>query len=187
MLYPQKLNRKKGESIIKTLVGSTVVVGLLLILINYITTPTIHWSYIANAGMIYTWITVLYAVNRHTNIAGYVLLQAIAISILTWFIDLNSGAKGWSINFVIPCIIIVANITMFVLTIVSHRKYIRYAIYQLLICLFSLMPLVFIVENLVFNKIMSIAALIVSVINLIVTIVLCKADVKAEMIRKFHV
>ena len=86
----------------------------------------------------------------------------------------------------IPILIMIANVTMLVLTIVSHRKFIKYAIYQLIIVLFSMLPLIFITENLVTNKILSIIASGVSIINLIITLLLCAKDVKEVIIRKFH-
>lgn len=186
MLYPQKLNRKKSDLIIKIMMGVSVGIALLLVLINHLTTPKVHWAGLANAGIIYAWITVMYSINRNTNIAAHVLLQTIAISLLTVYIDYKTGMKGWSFNFAIPIIIIVANVTMFVLTIVSHKKYIRYSIYQLIICVLSLMPIFLMHENLVKNVVISYVAIGVSAVNFVITICLCARDVKEEIVRKFH-
>lgn len=75
---------------------------------------------------------------------------------------------------------------MLILTIVSHRKYIKYAIYQLIIVLFSMLPVIFIEENIVRNPILSIIATSISVFNFIVCIILCTKDIKEAIIRKFH-
>lgn len=187
MLYPQKLNRKKSDFIIKIMIGVSVGIAILLILINHLTTPKVHWAGLANAGIIYTWITVIYAINKNTNIAAHVLLQAIAISVLTMYIDYKTGIKGWAINLAIPIIIIIANVTMLVLTIVSYKKYIRYSIYQLIICMLSLIPIFLVHENVIKNVIMSYVASGVSVLNFVLTICLCARDVKEEIVRKFHI
>ena len=63
---------------------------------------------IANCGIIYAWVTVIYSMNRNTNIAGHILVQAIAISLITLYIDYRLGFKGWSIDISIPIIIIIA-------------------------------------------------------------------------------
>lgn len=186
MLYPQKLNRKKSDFIIKIMIGVSVGIAILLILINHLTTPNVHWAGLANAGIIYTWITVIYAINKNTNIAAHVLLQAIAISVLTMYIDYKTGIKGWAINLAIPIIIIIANVTMLVLTIVSYKKYICYSIYQLIICMLSLIPIFLVHENVVKNVIMSYVASGVSILNFVLTICLCARDVKEEIVRKFH-
>ena len=186
MLYPQKLSSKKSNLIIKILLGVSLVIAIVLIITNKLTTPTIHWAALSNAGIIYTWITVIYSINKRTNIAGHVMIQAIAISILTTYIDYSLGFKGWSLEISIPIIIIVANFTMLVLTIISHRKYIRYAIYQLVICLYSLLPIYFIQKDLVDNNILSYVAIGISILNFILTIILSAKDVKDAIIRKFH-
>ena len=86
----------------------------------------------------------------------------------------------------IPILIMIANVTMLILTIVSYRKFIKYAIYQLVIVLFSMLPIILITENLVKNKTLSIIASGISIINLILTLLLCAKDVKEVVVRKFH-
>ena len=114
------------------------------------------------------------------------MIQAIAISLLMLFIDYKLGFEKWSLNISIPIIIMIANVTMLILTIVSHKKFIRYAIYQLIIVLFSMIPVILIGEKIVENIILSIIASSISVVNLILTLSLSAKDVKDAIIRKFH-
>lgn len=186
MLYPKKLSSKKNNLLIKILLGTSFAIAIIFIIINQLTTPKIHWAALVNAGIIYTWITVIYSINKRTNIAGYVMVQAIAISILTTYIDYILGFKGWALEIAIPIIIIIANITMLILTIVSHRKYMRYAIYQLVICFFSLIPIYFVKEKLITNFVLSYIAIGISILNFILTIILSARDVKEAIVRKFH-
>ncbi len=186
MIYPQKIKAKKSDKIIKILVSVSIGIALILLLINKLTTPNIPWAALANAGILYSWITVMYSIKKNVNIAGHVLLQTIALSVLTTYIDYNLGFKGWSINIAIPIMIIVANITMLVLTIVSYKKYMKYAIYQLIIVLFSMLPVVFITEHMIQDKTLSMIASGISVLNFVLCLVLCAKDVKEAIVRKFH-
>lgn len=186
MIYPQKINAKKSNLVIKIFILLSFAIGLILTITNRLTTPNIHWAALCNAGIIYIWITVLYAINKNINIAGHVMIQTIAISILTIYIDYKIGFKAWSIDISIPIIIIIANITMLILTIVSHKKYIKYAFYQLIIVIFSMIPIFFIYEELVQNKILSIIASGISMLNFLVCIMLCRKDLKETIVRKFH-
>ena len=185
MLYPQKLSQKKGDLIVKIAIGISIILAATLVLINHLTTPSIQWAGIANAGIIYIWVTVIYAINKNTNIAGHVLLQTIAI--LTIYIDYKTGLKGWAINISIPIIIIIANITMLILTIINRKRYIRYAIYQLVICLFSLTPFYFIYEKMITNKTLSYVATGICIVNFLLTICLCSKEVKDAVVRKFSI
>ena len=156
MFYPQKINAKSTDLIIKIAIVISVIVGFSLVLINRIFTPNILWAGYCNAGIIYIWITVLYSINKNINIAGHVLVQTIAISLLTVYIDYKTGFKAWSINLAIPIIIIIANITMLILTIISYKKYIKYAVYQLLVVIVSTIPIFLVYEDYVQDKTLSI-------------------------------
>lgn len=186
MIYPQKIKAKKSDKIIKILVGVSIGIALMLLLINKLTTPRIPWAALANAGILYSWITVIYSIRKNVNIAGHVLLQTIALSILTVYIDYKLGRKGWAINIAIPIMIMIANITMLVLTIVSYKKYMKYAFYQLIIVLFSMLPVILVTEHIVQDKTLSVIASGISVFNFVLCLVLCAKDVKEAIVRKFH-
>lgn len=186
MIYPEKIKAKKSDKIIKILMSVSVGVAIILLLINKLTTPTIPWAALANSGILYSWVVVIYSIKKNINIAGHVLLQLIALSILIVYIDYLLGLKGWSINIAIPIMIMIANLTMLVLTMVSYKKYMKYAIYQLMIGLFSMLPLIFVTEHIVQDKTLSVIASGISVLNFVVCLILCAKDVKEEIIRKFH-
>ena len=92
------------DQIMKQLISVSVGIAIILVLINKLTTPTIPWAALANAGILYSWVVVIYAIKKNINIAGHVLLQLIALSSLTIYIDYVLGMKGWSINLAIPII-----------------------------------------------------------------------------------
>lgn len=186
MIYPQKLSSKKGEKVLKILLAVSIFIGIILIVTNKLTTPNIHWAALANCGMIYTWITVIYSIKRNTNVAGHVLIQTIIISSATLYIDDRIGFRGWSISIAIPIILIVANATMFILTMVAYRNYIKYAIYQLMIVLISLISIWVIWDKIISLKILSYIAIGVSTLSLLISLILCFKDVKEAVIRKLH-
>lgn len=187
MIYPQKLNSRDGDVILRICIVVSVVLAVLLFGINKLTTPEIHWSAIANCGIIYAWITVMYSIKRNTNIAGHVLLQIIIMSMLMLYIDDRIGFRSWSINIAIPIILIAGNAIMLILTIVSYKKYINYAIYQLTIVLITLCSFVlFIGKGIIGFKILWQVTSIISILNLLVTISLCSKQIKEAIIRKVH-
>ena len=186
MIYPQKLSSKKGEAIFKILLFTSIALGIILVLINKLTTPEIHWAALANCGIIYAWITVIYSIRKGINIAGHVFLQTIAISAVTLYIDDRLGFRGWSINIAVPIILMIANATMLILTIITCKNYIKYAIYQLMIVLISLLSMWLIWDKIMSLRLLSCIAVSVSVLNLFISLVLCFKDVKEALVRKFH-
>ncbi len=186
MIYPQKLNSKRSDKIVSISAFISIIMGIGIVIINRIITPEIKWAALCNGGIAYAWLTVIYSIKRNTNIAGHVLIQAVAVSALTLYIDYKTSFKGWSTDIAIPIIIIIANITMLILTIVSYKKYIKYAIYQLVIVFFSMVPVLLIAEDVVYNKTLSVIACTICIINFIISLILCSKDVKEAVIRKFH-
>ena len=105
MIYPQKMTSKKSNELVNMLIISSIMIGTVMFIINKFTSPTIPWSAIANAGLIYVWITVLYSIRRNTNLAGHVLLQIITMSLVIFYIDKRLNFHGWSIYIGIPIIL----------------------------------------------------------------------------------
>ena len=186
MIYPQKLSSKKGDKVLKILLFASIILGVILVIINKLTTPKIHWAALANCGIIYAWITVMYSIKKSTNVAGHVLIQTIAISAVMLYVDDRTGFRGWAINIAIPIVLIIANVTMLILTIVTRKNYIKYAIYQLLIVLISLTSLLLMPEKIIEFEILSDIAMAISILNLFISLVLCFKDVKEALVRKLH-
>ena len=67
MIYPQKINSKKSNKIIYGLIAGSIAIALILFMINKLTTPQVHWAAIANCGILYTWLTVMYSIKKGTN------------------------------------------------------------------------------------------------------------------------
>ena len=93
MIYPKKINANKTDKVMKALLISSVGLSGILLLIDKLTSNKISWSALSIAGIIYVWITVIYSIKKNTNIAGHVLIQTIAISCLTVFIDYQIGFR----------------------------------------------------------------------------------------------
>lgn len=187
MLYPQKINAKKTNFIIKVGILISIFVGIMLVVINSIATPDIRWAGYCNAGIIYIWITVLYALNKNINMASHLFIQMLALSALSVYIDMRLGFQAWSINVAIPMIIIIINISMLVLSITSYNNYTRYAFFQLLIVIASSVPLFLIYEHLVNDKTLSIVSTSISGVNLLISLIFHSKDIKTEIQRKFHI
>ena len=187
MLYPPKINAKKTDFIIKVAILISLAVGIALVYINRFTTPDIKWAGYCNAGIIYVWVTVLYALNKNVNIASHLFIQMVALSALCVYFDIRLGFQAWSINLAIPMIVILINITMVILQIASYSNYMRYAFFQLLIVLVSLVPIFLVYENMVNDKTLSIVASGISGFNLLMSLIFHFKDIRDEVVRKFHI
>ena len=164
MIYPKRISAKRIDLILNLSMLASVIVGILLIIINKLTSPQIHWAALCNGGILWAWITVMYSIKKDVNIAGYTLIETMIASIGTLYMDykLEFGSKGWSASLAIPIIIITANAIMLILTIVNHKRYCRYIVYNIIIIIFSMIPVIFIYTNIVQDRIISFIAIGIS-------------------------
>lgn len=186
MIYPEKLSSKKRNILINLLLITSVIIAGILVLINKLTSPNIPWAGIANAGIIYVWITVMYSIKRNTNIAAHVLLQTIIMSLVLLYIDNRLNFYGWSVSMGIPIILMIANVTMFVLSIISYKNYTRYAIYQLIIVFLSLNQYILAYKGIMELGVLNIVAIGVSLFNFIVSLALSYKEFYSALKCKFH-
>lgn len=186
-LYPKIRNVKKDNIAIKVMIIISIIVSLICLITNICTSTKYMWSFIVIIGIIYSWVTVMYSIHRNVNIASNVMIQLIAISIITICIDYIIGYAGWSVNLAIPIIIMVANTTMFILTISSFHKY-KYAIYQLIIFVLSIIPLgiLFIANNIITEPLFTIISSSIAVFTFVFSLILCGRNIIEELDRRLH-
>ena len=127
-----------------------------------------------------------YAKTKATNIAGHIMVQSVLTALFLYFIDYHIGYKGWSINICFPIIVIFANIAMFIITIVSHKHFGKFAISQLVIVLLSLSSTYFIYKGLIKASLLINVSILISIINFGFSLIMCHKDYKEELVRKFN-
>lgn len=187
-LYPKIRSVKNSHLAIKIMIAVSFLLALTCVIVNLCTSTNYLWCLIVIAGILYTWITVMYSINRNVNIASSVVVQTIAISALTLCIDFILGYQGWAINIAIPIIIMVANVTILVLTIVSVRRYYKYAIYQLIISALSFIPLIlfWIWDDVITKPIFTTISSSIAAFTLIMSLILCGKNIVEELDRRLH-
>lgn len=187
-LYPKVRNAKKDNFVIIIMLFISIITISTCTIINLLTFPNFLWCLLVAIGIIYSWITVMYSIRRNINIASNVMVQLIAISVLVIGIDFIIGYTGWAINLAIPIIIMIANITTMVLTIVSIHRYFKYAIYQLIIFVLSMIPILIYVTSraIIIKPIFTIIASTIAVFSFIISLILCGKSIVEELNRRLH-
>lgn len=187
-LYPKIINVKSGHLAIKIMTIISLIIAGVCMILNACTSTRFLWSLIVIAGIVYTWVTVTYSIRRNINIASSVMIQLIAISILTLCIDYILGYSGWAINLAIPIIICVANVTIFILTLVSVHRYLKYAVYQLIIFVLSMIPLIifFAFPGVITTPIFMIISSSIALFTFVCSLILCGRSIMEELDRRLH-
>lgn len=187
MLYPKIINVKKSKQIILWLLFFTIVVSLISLYVNYHFLGKLNWSIVVIAIMIYTWISIFYALDKNVNLASYTFLQLIELSVILVVIDFVFGFYKWSFNIGIPIVIMVSNFTMIIITLIKYKKYVKYAVYEIMIILFSIIYNIIISFIAKKSLILNAITLWVSITNLVFVLALNAKSLKVELEKKFHI
>ena len=111
--------------------------------INLIFGAESRWSLLVAAGVLCMWISLYFIIRKKNNIAKTILWQVWVIGILSVIWDKSMGWRGWSLDYVIPSVCVLAMIVMAVgakLLKIGVRDLI---IYLFIDAIFGLIPAIF--------------------------------------------
>lgn len=156
------------------------------VITNYLTYNGVMWSLITISAIIYFWTIMRYSIKRNRNIASHILVQLICISILTVVMDYSIGYSGWSVNNVIPEIIILANVAVLILVFVNRMYWHTYVINQIVIAICGLIPGILLLCGLITVIMPTVIATATSFLVLVIMIIFGDKTIKSELKRRFH-
>lgn len=186
MLYPILQDITKSRILIPVLLFSTTMICLVCFLLNYLFTPQFAWSILVVVGMIYVWVVSLYSIKKNKNIAAHVMFQTFAVTIILLILDGLLGFSRWSIIFAIPITTAAANLTVFVLLLITKQKYVKYMIYQFILFFFTSLQLLFLIKGDITNLVFILISVAISMMSLLSTILLLGKEVKEELEKRFN-
>lgn len=187
MLYPKINNIKESRKVITIFKYISIFLCLIVAIINYTFSGNFDWSIIVVISIVYLWYSIIYALDKSVNLASYTLFQMIIISIILFIIDYMFGFVQWSLSVGIPIVIMVSNITMVIITMMKHKKYVKYALYEILILLFSIIYNMIISMASNHSPLLNIITLWISITNLSFVLILNYDVIKIEIQKKFHI
>ncbi len=165
-----------------------IVLEGVLVFINYRYFPNVHWSVIVGAILAYIYLTLAYTVSNSRS--GYrmkiVVGTAVAVLMLA-VIDHEFGNKGWSMNYVLPAALLVVDVAILFLLIFNRKNWQSYIGLEILMVLFSLIPIVLMRIGYIVAPVLSYLALAVSFCLFLGTMIIGGRRATTELRRKFHI
>jgi len=187
-MYPKiEFDNQKFILLIRIFIFISIILALGLITINIATYSDGWWSFICVGAIVYFWITVRYSIQYNTNYAAKILVQTIGGMGLCLLIDIVNGYQGWSINYVIPAIILVAYLAIMILMIVNFMNWQSYILFQFTLVIFSMILMGLYLLHIITKPILSYVTVGITLVIFIGTIVFGDKKAKTELIRRFHI
>ena len=122
-----------------------------------------------------------------SDLASKIFVQALSGSLFIFFMDRQTGFDGWSVNYIIPQILILANVSIFILMMINRMVLREFLFYQLAMTIIGFIPIFLIIGDVVTRPMASIVSIAISAVILLGTVIFGDKTVKSELIRRFHV
>jgi len=161
-------------------------IGLNLI-INYIFNFHIIWSPFSIIPLLYAYLLIKIGFKSYNEIGKIVVNNVVMLSIITIIIDNFLGFIGWSVNYVIPFLILAGIIALFLFICIRPILFVIYVVYLTVIASFGLTLIIFLVTNIITVKLPSIITIFISIMAIIAMVLFGDRGVKNELIKRFHI
>lgn len=185
--YPYVKSRFSRGLLLKLITFTALVFLAVSFMVDHFVPTGSPWVFIVAAAVVYLWISAINVLRYTPNPASIILCQLISVGGLTFAIDFLTGYYRWSVNYVIPFLIIAASLTLTLMILIRPMKYRAFTIYQLVIAVLGTMSVLlwllgwsrveWPVETAAFMAILCFA----------VTLVFSWRRTKSELKKRFHV
>lgn len=187
-MYPNvKIKARKMVLISRIYLFCAILSEAVLWYVNATVNPEIWWSVIAGLGMLYLYLLLRFAILGQS---GYrektVVLTAIAVLVMV-AVDMVTGYRGWFVNYVLPAGIMLMDAGIIVCMVINRRNWQSYLMWQMVMILCSIVPLILAAAGIVTAPFLSNLAFACSLFLFLGSVIIGERRARVELRRRFHV
>lgn len=182
-----KLRSKKEKFFFNLMTLILFSVSVICFLINLVITGTVFWSLFVIAGAVCFWISLFLALRARRHIPKAIFWQVLLISVLAVLWDFATSFRGWSITFVIPIIFIGAIVVIRLVSRILKLSMYDYVFYLIINGILGIIPLIFILTDILITPIPSVICIAVSAISLAALFIFDRKEMFDEIQRRTHI
>ena len=186
--YPDvRFTEKQLKKISNILFFALLLISVSLLTINYSVSHGSWWCIIPIAAMIYAYLILRITIVGESGYRAKIMTLALFTVLLVILIDVLTGFRRWSVNYVFPGGLLLVDATIVVLMVVNLRNWQSYIIFQLGMILLSFAPLLLWRWEIITNPLLSFIALGVSIFLFLGTLIIGDRRARIELRRRFHI
>ncbi|MBC7087621.1 MAG: hypothetical protein H5T96_03905 [Tissierellales bacterium] len=186
-IFPKIPSIFKRNLALKIMGFISVVTIIMSFALYYIFPTRINWPLLVFFGIISVWLDLFFLIRKKTHLPKKIIWQVLIITILSILWDFYTGFRGWSIEFVFPIICILAMLVMYILALVMKLSINDFITYILIDIFFGIIPIIFIVLNLVEIIYPSIISATISIISLSAILIFEGKNILYELKKRMHI
>lgn len=159
-----------------------------LITVNYMQPePKLWWSIITGLVLLYVYVLLRYAILGKSGYRSKVLLLTSIAILSAVAIDIVTGYRGWSLDYVLPVGIIAVDVIIIACMLINRRNWQSYIMWQILMVLCSILPIIFYYSELEKNEFLVFLPMAVSGSLFLGTMIIGDRRAYMELKRRFHI
>jgi hypothetical protein len=188
-MYPLVGRQRKGRRLMLRIFAFLCLIAMVVLaIVNYVTYDGVMWSIIGDAGILYLLVTLRYTLfNGHEGHTMKILMQVIAVMLLTILIDYTMGYQGWSVAYALPITILVADVLILILMLVNLKIWHSYILLQIGMLILSVVLGIYMAICDLQHAMLTGIAIGVSLVLFLGTVCVGDARARNEIKRRFHV
>ncbi len=186
-VFPQIPPFYKSNLALKIIIFISIIGVVVSFGIDMIFPSEINWPILFMLAVISIWVGLIIIVQKRFHIPKKILWQVIIISILAVFWDYKTGWRGWSLDYVIPVACVSAMIIMYVTAKIMKLSIRDYVTYAFLDGIFGIIPVLFIMFDLVNVIYPSIISIGFSIISISAIFIFEGKEIRTEMNKRMHI
>ena len=186
-IFPEIPPFYESHLAIKIMIFISIVALVVSFGINMIFPSDINWPILFLFAVVSIWGGLIIIVQKRYHIPKKILWQVIIVSILAVLWDYKIGWRGWSLDYIIPIASVSAMIIMYVTAKIMNLNISDYITYVLLDGIFGIIPILFIIFDLVDVVYPSIISIGFSIISLSAIFIFQGKEIKTEITKRMHI
>lgn len=187
-VYPNIVKRRRKLLLASRIyLFSAILVEALCIYLNYTLYPAVKWSVIPGCVFACVYLTLNYFLyGKRFSYGMDIILGVAALIAIIDVSDKLLGDQRWSVNFVQPGIFMAVNVYLFVMILLNKRGWQSYITAEIVMVIISLIAIPLIVQGQITHPLVSVIAILLSIVCFVGTLILGGSRSKEELYRKFH-
>ncbi|MCR5624957.1 MAG: hypothetical protein K6G11_06885 [Lachnospiraceae bacterium] len=186
--YPDIMEKTRKINFVMKLLLLLFILGeVAAIIINLKTNPKFLWCILSFVGLTYIYSTMKYWLEHDSGFSSKVGLQIFLSIIIIYCINLYTGKPYWSLEWAIPGMVILGDISVFIFILIYRESWYSYILLLLMMVLCSIGLWVFFFMGYIGNIILLIICSSLSCLFLLVLAIFKDKEVKRELKRRFHI
>lgn len=177
---------KNHNKFFRTLLFLSIAVVVIAFAVNILIIDTGWWSLSVLGGVACLWIILYFSLKKRRNIPKTLLYQLVLISVFCVLWDFSTGWKGWSIDFVIPILIMSVILSLAVLSKVLSWEIDEIILYFCIVGILGIVPIIFYLVGALRVPYPSIICVACSVITLAAILIFRGENIINELKRRFY-